>query len=714
MQFSSSNILPGCRLGDKAFMVLLPPDIDPDDATPAYGEIEAHRTFASRHEGGSVVFADFTQAPGQAEQLVLHAGTARFAIVEVPTLQDFFAAGALGIKTQSAILKSLIGIVSRLFRLHRDQLYASLLGAFARQDHLPHASVPTYAIAGTSEAILCLPAGSGLTSGALVVALAETANPGEFSTIAPSFLGGEHAAHLAHAAFAFRLCDAGVMMAVDGTRILRLDAIAEASPDITHFYRTHNGRRPDVVAFLSRYGSADLVRELSLASLDEEDPPRPVELETLGFHFHAEIMESLDEGLFLSGWFHDPYGRLTSVDIVDFSLTDARLQNSWCTYHGMAEFDGKRVAVTGYCAWIERRHQGRSLASPGLVVTLDAGQSYICRAGERMQDPRVQRANLISVIHPDALDNGGLEKAFRPAMTAITQRLSPERSIRKTVEFGRKSERSVSVIIPLYRELGFIRSQILAFSVDPVFKRKCEVIYVVDDPALAGAVLHQIGGLSRMDGLDIRVVVLKGNCGFGPANNLGVGIAEGECLVLMNSDVVPSGPGWLECLQETLAELPEHSVVGPKLLYADDTVQHAGMYFFRLPNRLFQNMHYFKGYGRTFPAIDRKREVPAVTGALMMLAKASFAAIGGFDQDYVIGDYEDSDLCLKLREAGGIAFYQPQAELYHFERQSMTVKSDDTDSGSTLYNRSLHHSRWSGKIEELMMNPGFQDGRNVY
>ena len=114
-------------------------------------------------------------------------------------------------------------------------------------------------------------------------------------------------------------------------------------------------------------------------------------------------------------------------------------------------------------------------------------------------------------------------------------------------------------------------------------------------------------------------------------------------------------------MSQCLAQLPDFSVVGPKLLYADGNLQHAGMYFFRLPNGVFQNMHYYKGYGRDFGPANIAREVPAVTGAVMALKRSSFLGVGSFTTDYVIGDYEDSDLCLKLRARGGVCQYLPDS-----------------------------------------------------
>ena len=209
-------------------------------------------------------------------------------------------------------------------------------------------------------------------------------------------------------------------------------------------------------------------------------------------------------------------------------------------------------------------------------------------------------------------------------------------------------------------------------------------------------------GYRAWTNLDIELVVLDRNGGYASANNIVAAEAEGEHLVLLNSDVIPSEIGWIEAALETLGAAPSYSVVGPKLLYADDSLQHAGMYFQKFPHGYWQNLHYWKGYGRDYAPATESRSVPGVTGACMILRTAEFLEVGGFTSDYVLGDYEDSDLCMKLRKHGGRCLYLASASLYHFERQSMPKIEDGHDRRSTIYNRALHTSRWDKQLASLM------------
>src|SRR5439155_6294856 len=166
---------------------------------------------------------------------------------------------------------------------------------------------------------------------------------------------------------------------------------------------------------------------------------------------------------------------------------------------------------------------------------------------------------------------------------------------------------------------------------------------------LAGPLLELASSLYALHGVPFRIVRLNRNAGFPNANNLGASVARGRLLLLLNSDVLPDRPGWLETMASFYDATPDIGALGPKLLFEDDTLQHAGMYFEPDPNSpLWTNQHYFKGLHRTFPAANVTRPVAGVTGACFMIESALFHELGGFRDIYIRGGYEYSDLCLRL------------------------------------------------------------------
>jgi GT2 family glycosyltransferase len=272
------------------------------------------------------------------------------------------------------------------------------------------------------------------------------------------------------------------------------------------------------------------------------------------------------------------------------------------------------------------------------------------------------------------------------------------------VGFGTPPQRpAVSAIIPLYRNLDFLRFQLAAFAIDPAFAGgRAELIFVLDSPEQREMVEHILTGLHGLYGLPMRLVVMPRNYGYAAANNAGAGFARGERLLFLNSDVVPERPGWLETLDRAVIRDPAVAAAGAKLLFDDDSLQHAGLYFGRDWRGRWINRHFHKGLPRRFPAACRARSVPAVTGACLLMRRAVFEAVGGFTEDYIIGDYEDSDLCLKARAAGWDIVYEPAAELYHLERQSIEQHTGYSRGVASEYNCWLHGKRWGGVIARLM------------
>jgi GT2 family glycosyltransferase len=175
--------------------------------------------------------------------------------------------------------------------------------------------------------------------------------------------------------------------------------------------------------------------------------------------------------------------------------------------------------------------------------------------------------------------------------------------------------------------------------------------------------------------------------------------------VLLNSDVIPDSPGWVSSLSHFYDATPSIGALGPKLLYEDGSLQHAGLYFDRGPDAtLWTNLHYFKGLDSDFAPANVTRPVPAVTGACLMIERALWDDVGGLNCAYVQGGYEDSDLCLRLLEAGRDNWYLPHVELHHLEDQSFP---SEARRNATAYNTWLQTHLWGDRIERIMRDERF-------
>jgi GT2 family glycosyltransferase len=214
-----------------------------------------------------------------------------------------------------------------------------------------------------------------------------------------------------------------------------------------------------------------------------------------------------------------------------------------------------------------------------------------------------------------------------------------------------------SIVIPLYNRLLFTTICIRALAAVADCWEETEVI-LVDNGSSDGT-----GDFLATLGDPFRVVTNTRNCGFARACNQGAAAARGTYVVFLNNDTVPQ-PGWLTALAQAITGPTRPAVVGARLLFPDETIQHAGLGFNaqREPVQL--------SYGDAADgAARRSRAVPAVTGACMMIERERFLGQGGFDEGYVNG-FEDLDFCCRIRKDGGAIWYEAESVLYHFESAS--------------------------------------------
>ena len=289
-----------------------------------------------------------------------------------------------------------------------------------------------------------------------------------------------------------------------------------------------------------------------------------------------------------------------------------------------------------------------------------------------------------------------------PALSRIQGRVDGNVDIDTVMQFGQPPEApDVTVIVPLYLQIRHLEVQLAAFADDPELA-SADLIYVLDSPQQKDELLSFAADLFPIYQLPFRVAVMKENAGFAGANNAGATLARGRLLLLLNSDILPAAPGWLGGMSDFYDSTPDIGALCPKLLYEDDSIQHAGSYFHQLPGtEKWVDAHYFKGMHRSLPAANVARAVPVVSGACMMVDRATYEDLGGLSGVYVQGDYEDSDFCLQLWQRGRTNWYMPEAELYHLEGQSYTP---DVRRPANRYNMWLHTHLWREQIAQLMEN----------
>lgn len=203
--------------------------------------------------------------------------------------------------------------------------------------------------------------------------------------------------------------------------------------------------------------------------------------------------------------------------------------------------------------------------------------------------------------------------------------------------FGRPLK--VSVVIPAWN-LHDLTAQAVESVRTTAARAEVVVVDNGSDPPIKGATVRN----------DV-------NEGFARACNQGAKAATGDLLVFLNNDTI-CRPGWLDAMVARWSG--DDVVVGAHLLYPDGATQHSGVFFRRRGSDL-------EAFNRTQPA--PAGEVPAVTGACLLISAARFDELGGFDESYR-NAYEDVDLLLKHRQSGGRVWFEASAEVVHLESRT--------------------------------------------
>ncbi len=270
--------------------------------------------------------------------------------------------------------------------------------------------------------------------------------------------------------------------------------------------------------------------------------------------------------------------------------------------------------------------------------------------------------------------------------------------------FGEQVEEPlVSLIVPLYGRIDFVEYQLSQFANDAFFKKYAELIYVLDDPRLENDLNKLCHNIYPVFEVPFRVINAHQNCGYAMANNIGARYANAPLVLFFNSDLFPRDKVWLPQLLKEYDTNKNIGAMCPKLIFEDGAIQHAGMIFKRNDELdMWLNEHPGKGLPDMDPEVKTK-PMPAVTGACMLMNKILYEEVGGMSENYFLGDFEDSDLCLKLSEKGYVNYYVPSVMLCHLERQSQSLFSDTSWKGKvTLYNAWQHERKWTEKINAVM------------
>lgn len=248
-----------------------------------------------------------------------------------------------------------------------------------------------------------------------------------------------------------------------------------------------------------------------------------------------------------------------------------------------------------------------------------------------------------------------------------------------------------SVVVPVHN-----RAALTAQCLDTLLGVSNDLVtteVVVVDDASSDSTAQVLGDRAER----LEVVRHEQSTGFAASCNDGVAAATGEWIAFLNNDTIPQR-GWLDALLRYASRREQIGFVGAKLLFPNNTIQHAGVVF----ARDLSPHHIYAGFPADDPVVNKSRRFQVVTGACAVIRRAIFEELGGFDTGFVNG-YEDIDLCLRLRRLGYEVHYCHESVVYHLE-------SATRDDALNQQNHELFLERWSDFVHQDDVHYYVEDG----
>ena len=232
---------------------------------------------------------------------------------------------------------------------------------------------------------------------------------------------------------------------------------------------------------------------------------------------------------------------------------------------------------------------------------------------------------------------------------------------------------------------------------------------IVDNGSRPGPDVERLEAMARRPG--VRLVRRDEPFNWSHLNNRAARESDAPILVFANDDMEMRTKGWDDCLRGQL-QRDGVGAVGAKLLYPDDTVQHAGVLFGWKGSVIHDGLYEPADAGGPSGRWSKTHRASAVTGAFLAVRREVFEALGGFDAARLPVGYSDIDLCLKLRASGRTVVFTPDVVLTHHESKSRGLDHLDPERAArSSAERRVVEDRWGRELfcRDPFVNPIWVD-----
>lgn len=253
----------------------------------------------------------------------------------------------------------------------------------------------------------------------------------------------------------------------------------------------------------------------------------------------------------------------------------------------------------------------------------------------------------------------------------------------------------ISVVILSHNKIDYTRTCIhsLLSSDYPDWE-----LVIIDNGSTDGTVewLKKFRDEAENKNVHVHLIFNSGNIGCSTARNQGIEASSGKLIAFCDNDIALRNRNWLRVMAEDM-QPANIGMVGPKIIYPYEPydIQCAGAAVTKSGRIQFIG----RGEGKDDPRYNSRIEVQCLISACCMTRKSILEDLGGFDEIYNPVEYEDIDLCYRIRSKGFKILYEPAVEMYHFE----SVTTEGTESLPNTYlivkHSLIFKKRWKHMFE---------------
>jgi len=379
-------------------------------------------------------------------------------------------------------------------------------------------------------------------------------------------------------------------------------------------------------------------------------------------------------------------------------------------YQNMASMDSK----------IKQVMKGKvdNKALPSMAGALQQRNTNARREKMRLEKERTNREHIMRMV-------GSRNRSSKEPLSSLERASSKVCksciAVKKVPDwFTSKGEIDISIVVPMYKSDMVVAEQIKTWDLQDDGLRK-EIIYVDDGcpQGSADAVLNAWQYRKKdLHGKHVgRIIISEDNLGYAAACNLGFNFSSGKTVIFLNADCFVK-PNWIKPMYDLYMSNDEIGIVGNIQLRTNGNIDSAGSefslqtgHFEHIGKTVYRGKRLEKPFTlQTMPPelkIPGEREM--VTGACFLIGSSIFEYVEGFDDGYQIGYWEDTDLNMKVRQAGFKVFFQPESVIYHRVGHSGKGAHPFKE-----YNKRRFYNRWvdTGILDQFIAAKGLPKNPN--